>query len=89
MTTSLREVGLQKVSVWPNPGTGQLWVELPGAWDVGAVQLVLYNALGAQVRAWEGQEVQQALDLGAPNGAYLLMIQYREYRQMQKVIIAD
>jgi hypothetical protein len=89
MTTSLREVDLQKVSIWPNPTTGQLWVELPGAWDVGAVQLVLYNALGEQIRSWEGQEVQQALDMASPNGAYWLMIQYRDYRQMQKVIIAE
>jgi photosystem II stability/assembly factor-like uncharacterized protein len=89
MTTSLREVDLQKVSIWPNPTTGQLWVELPGAWNIGAVQLVLYNALGEQIRSWEGQEVQQALDMASPNGAYWLMIQYRDYRQMQKVIIAE
>jgi photosystem II stability/assembly factor-like uncharacterized protein len=89
MTTSLREADLQMVSVWPNPTTGQLWVELPDAWDVGSVLLILYNALGEGIRVWEGQEVLQALDMAAPNGAYLLMIQYREYRQMQKVIIAD
>jgi len=89
MTTSLREVDLGRVSVWPNPTTGQLWVEWPDAWDARAVRLSLYNALGKEVRVWEGQERLQALELAAPNGAYWLMVQYREQRQIQKVMITD
>lgn len=89
MTTSLHEVDQEKVSVWPNPTTGQLWVEWPDAWDAGAVRLFLYNALGEEIRVWEGQERLQALDLAAPNGAYWLMVQYRDQRQIQKVMITD
>jgi hypothetical protein len=91
ITTSTQGIGNdvynQKldVNIYPNPTTGQLWIQLKGV-ETARIQVI--NAVGQVVRVQEVAQSLDVLDLSAvPNGVYYLTVTADKGRSVQKVVI--
>jgi hypothetical protein len=74
------------MTVYPNPGSSFLMVELPQA---GSAELILYDVSGRQVLRVHTQEQLTRLSLhGLPNGAYLLQATTPQGSESKRVMVA-
>jgi len=89
-TTSLNDVDALKFSMYPNPASNQVKLEVNTNLAADA-QVVIFNALGQEVQRvrWEAQAASIQLDLTAMKpGIYYVAVNSGSNRTMQKLIIS-
>lgn len=65
----------KKITIFPNPTSGRLKVEVLGLGDEDKCQLRLFNSAGAQIISEQTATATTTLDISSrPNGIYILCI---------------
>ncbi|MCB0793909.1 MAG: T9SS type A sorting domain-containing protein [Flavobacteriales bacterium] len=86
-------LGLTRFEVWPNPTQGAVTVELAGDRELQAMNLVLLDLLGKEVRSWDlgvqgRRELLRTLDLsGLPPGVFVVRLQGSKASVERKIVI--
>lgn len=85
--TAVEELDLDGLSVWPNPSSGSITVEVPKT--SGSATIRMQDLLGCQImERLIGSEADHKVELnGIAAGEYLLEIRTNEARSTRKVIV--
>ena len=84
------ELKQAEMQLYPNPGTGNFWVELTTD-QAHVMQLVIYNQLGQTVRKWDGSKTatfrQEVNMSGLAVGTYLVQLRVDDRMVMKKYVL--
>ena len=83
--TSVNEVILEDVSVYPNPSTGVFEIQLPEGIPYADYQV--YNVLGSVVKSGQFNGISHILDLSEINGLFLLRLQTANQNHVVRLIV--
>ncbi|MEL6836777.1 MAG: T9SS type A sorting domain-containing protein [Bacteroidota bacterium] len=87
-TDDIQPTDITNARVYPNPTTGQLWVELPE--DRTEADLVLYNLQGQQMLHQRANGVKSTMDVSAlPKGLYVLQVRGEGWMQQARVVVSN
>jgi len=87
-TVSVKEMGVSRFQLFPNPTTAQAWLQLPENTPLAQVQIELFNTTGRLLHKVQPTGQFHKIDVAhLPKGLYLVRVWDGERWRAEKLVV--